>query len=164
MRILRFYHTPGPHPRIVGPYLPRPLFLTMHMNVPIVCVDMVVKYKNEFLLVKRANPPERGKWFVPGGRIAKNETLATAVGRKLFEETGLKAGAPEFLMLAEHFNVKEYLPRGNSHFITFVFLVHVRSKKSVRLDAQSSEARWFSKIPRDLHPYGKEALRAAGLR
>ena len=162
MRILRFYHAAGPHPRLVGPYLPRALYLKMCASVPIVCVDIVAKQKNKFLLVKRANPPAQGKWFIPGGRVAKNETLVAAVQRKLFEETGLKGGAPKFLALAEHFNVRGYLPRGNSHVITFVFLVSVKSKDPVRLDKQSSGAQWLSKIPRKLHPYPKAALRAAG--
>lgn len=162
MRILRFYHTRGPRPHVVSTYLPHATYLNIHKHTTLVCVDMIVKCGKEFLLVKRANQPERGKWFVPGGRIVKNETLVGAVQRKLFEETGLGARAPELIAVAEHFNVKKYLPKGSSHIITFVFLVKVRSKGRIRIDAQSSEARWFSKIPAGLHPYPKAALHVAG--
>ncbi len=41
------------------------------------------------LLVRRANPPEVGRWTVPGGKVRWGETMAQAVERELAEETGL---------------------------------------------------------------------------
>ena len=40
-------------------------------------------------MVRRAAPPGRGLWSVPGGRVEHGETLAEAVVRELAEETGL---------------------------------------------------------------------------
>jgi len=54
--------------------------------VPIVCVDcLVVNDASEYLLVKRRNEPLKGEYWVPGGRIYKNERLVEAVRRKMRE-------------------------------------------------------------------------------
>jgi colanic acid biosynthesis protein WcaH len=37
----------------------------------------------------RGNDPARGTWFVPGGRIRKNEKIADAFERIIRTETGL---------------------------------------------------------------------------
>ncbi len=45
------------------------------------------------LLVQRANPPDRGLWGYPGGKVEAGETVAEAAMRELREETGL-IGSP----------------------------------------------------------------------
>jgi len=41
------------------------------------------------LLVRRAHPPRRGEWSLPGGHIAAREPPARALAREMAEETGL---------------------------------------------------------------------------
>ena len=42
------------------------------------------------LLVRRGQPPQAGRWTIPGGRVEPSETLAHAVERELLEETGVQ--------------------------------------------------------------------------
>lgn len=42
-----------------------------------------------YLLVKRANPPDQGKWSLPGGKIHIGEQTLSAAQRELLEETQL---------------------------------------------------------------------------
>jgi ADP-ribose pyrophosphatase YjhB (NUDIX family) len=42
------------------------------------------------LLVKRARPPQRGRWSVPGGRLEPGESFEAAAAREAREETGLE--------------------------------------------------------------------------
>lgn len=58
---------------------------------PVPAVLAVVLRGTEVLLVRRANPPDAGKWGFPGGRMDWGETLAEATLRELREETGLTA-------------------------------------------------------------------------
>lgn len=58
-------------------------------NTPLVSIDLLVENaKGEFLLGLRNNRPAQGFWFVPGGRILKNETLAQAFARLTLIELG----------------------------------------------------------------------------
>ena len=71
--------------------IPNKLYKKIVESVPIVCVDVILEYRNSFILVKRANEPLKGHWWVVGGRALKGErTVQTAI-RKVKEETGLKA-------------------------------------------------------------------------
>src|SRR5579863_7193117 len=56
---------------------------------PLVGVGGVVIDKGRALLVRRAKEPALGEWTIPGGLLEVGETLAGAVERELWEETGL---------------------------------------------------------------------------
>ena len=52
-------------------------------------VGAVVFKDDAVLLVHRSNPPSRGMWSIPGGRIRLGETLQAAAEREILEETGV---------------------------------------------------------------------------
>ena len=54
-------------------------------------VGVVCLRGQEVLLVRRGNPPKRGEWSIPGGRIEPGETARQAALRELHEETGVAA-------------------------------------------------------------------------
>lgn len=57
---------------------------------PILAASAVIRNADgHYLLVRRANPPEQGRWTLPGGRVDPGETLAQAAIREVREETGL---------------------------------------------------------------------------
>ena len=144
--------------------IPAALYRKFHAVLPLVCADVVVKSGKKFLLLKRANPPEKGKWWFPGGRIYKGERLAQAARRKVKQETGLAPRRVKMLGVYEYFSRVGYFPGMTSHMLPAVFLCEVRGSKSARLDSQSSEYRWFDKIRKNFHPYIKEYLHKAGFR
>ncbi len=53
-------------------------------------VGAVVVDAGRVLLIRRARPPGRGQWTLPGGRIEPNESNEQAVVRELAEETSLR--------------------------------------------------------------------------
>ncbi|MBI3630764.1 MAG: NUDIX hydrolase [Candidatus Sungbacteria bacterium] len=54
-------------------------------------VDTVVMQDEKVLLVRRARSLlEGGKWALAGGYVERDETLAQAVAREVFEETGYR--------------------------------------------------------------------------
>lgn len=70
-------------------FLEEKTFSTVLESTPLVSIDLVIKNKNdEFLLGERLNRPAKGFWFVPGGRILKNETLKAAFERLTLAEIG----------------------------------------------------------------------------
>ena len=57
---------------------------------PVLAAAAVVRDGDgRILLVRRANPPEAGRWSIPGGRVEAGESLETAAVREAFEETGV---------------------------------------------------------------------------
>lgn len=81
---------------------------------PQVAVGAVVQRDGCLLLVERGTDPERGRWSVPGGRVRAGETLADAVVRELWEETGLAGrcgavvGVAERMGPAFHFVIVDF--------------------------------------------------------
>lgn len=65
------------------------LYAKIHETMPIVCVDLAIKRDGAVLLVKRNEEPAKGKFWFPGGRIRRDETVAQAVSRIALEEVGL---------------------------------------------------------------------------
>ncbi|WP_230846571.1 NUDIX domain-containing protein, partial [Achromobacter xylosoxidans] len=58
--------------------------------LPLVSIDLLLRdAEGRYLTGLRSNPPAQGSWFVPGGRIRKNETLPRALQRIVREELGL---------------------------------------------------------------------------
>jgi len=139
--------------------IPKNLYKKIHEAMPIACVDIVIISDNKFLLVKRKNKPAQGLWWLPGGRILRNETIQDTVTRKAKEETGLKVKIVKCLGVDE--TIFPDGPFGSStHTINVVFLVKPLSPvMNIKLDEQSDESKWFSKIEKNWHPYVKKFLK-----
>lgn len=58
-------------------------------EAPVCAVGAIVFRGNAVLLIRRAKPPARGLWSIPGGRVRLGETLEAAVMRELHEEAGM---------------------------------------------------------------------------
>ena len=64
-------------------------FLGVVNHTPLVAVDLVlVRGGQEVLLGLRNSRPAQGFWFVPGGRILKNEPRQAALARVAQDELG----------------------------------------------------------------------------
>jgi colanic acid biosynthesis protein WcaH len=123
-------------------------------SMPIVCVDcLVVNDNGEYLLVKRKNEPLKGEYWVPGGRLQKNERLADAVRRKMREEIGVDVDIIENVgFFEEFFDKTEQNAEGGVHSISVVYRVKPKSY-DIKLDDQSDDWGWFKDIPARLKEY-----------
>lgn len=64
-------------------------FLNIVANTPLVSVDFILQRGDEVLLGLRNNRPAQHFWFVPGGRILKDETIQLAMMRIAEKELGI---------------------------------------------------------------------------
>ncbi len=58
---------------------------------PVVAIGVVCLRENNVLLIRRAKPPRRGDWSLPGGHLEWGERAADGALRELAEETGVRA-------------------------------------------------------------------------
>lgn len=61
------------------------------LPAPVPAVGVVCLRGDEVLLIRRGNPPRRGEWSLPGGRIEPGERASDTALRELREETGVAA-------------------------------------------------------------------------
>ncbi|MGB5989463.1 MAG: NUDIX hydrolase [Marinifilaceae bacterium] len=109
-----------------------------------ITVDSLVFMKENdalmLLLIKRKNDPFKDCWAFPGGFLDMDETLETAVGRELEEETCLKG--IEFTQLKTYSSLDRD-PRGrtiSTAFIGFTTLDNCQVKGA----DDAAEAKWFN--------------------
>lgn len=105
--------------------LPVDTFKTVISSTPLVSIDFVVSNSaGEILLGERLNRPAQGYWFVPGGRVVKDESLAQAFLRLTEEELGVQVAIDQgrFIGLYEHFYADNFFgENGSTHYIVLCF-------------------------------------------
>ena len=113
--------------------------------IPTVCVDLVILNKDkQFLLCKRKENPAKNQWWIPGGRIFKDESILECAIRKGKEEVGLDVQIDKFLSLEETI-------MDGVHTINIVLLAHCEGEQRVKLDNTQSTYRWFDNIQEELN-------------
>ena len=121
---------------------------------PIVGVGAVIIHDGQVLLVRRAQPPLKGRWSLPGGVVELGETLRAAVEREILEETGLQVKAVEVLEVLDRI-----IPGDKAsiqyHYVLIDFLCHCQGGE-LHADSDVSEAQWAH--PAELHKYGLEQI------
>ncbi len=91
-------------------------------SAPLVGVGAVIVEQGRVLLVRRANPPLKGHWSLPGGLLELGEGLHNAVVREVREETGLLVEPLELIEVLDrihhegkrvryHYVIADYLCR-----------------------------------------------------
>jgi colanic acid biosynthesis protein WcaH len=128
----------------------RELFSKIHELMPIACVDVVIyDLMAGLLLVKRSIEPEKGKWWFPGGRVKRMETLGTAVRRIAQDEVGLKLGMIRQLKTEDTFFDPDPFGHGKgTHTINTLYLAFPLGT-DVKIDANHSDYRWFHEVAYD---------------
>ena len=145
--------------------------------VPVTTIDLCVINKKKILLGRRNNPPAKDYFFVPGGRIYKNETLDKAFDRIIKDELGSKTNKfvnKKFLGTYQHFYKDNFLgtEEFDSHYIVLAFIVLFEEfifEDDEKIN-QHSEFVWFNKkvdksnkIENKIHPYVKDYLKHPSL-
>lgn len=130
--------------------IPKDNFLEIIDQVPLVSIDLIIENANQqYLLGMRNNKPAQGSWFVPGGRIRKNETIAAALARISMAELGvaLTLEYAELLGTYDHIYDDNYhgLPDINTHYVVLGYKVKLPTDQNITLDEQHSDIKWFTK-------------------
>lgn len=119
---------------------------------PLVSIDLVVSdAAGRILLGLRKNRPAQGFWFVPGGRVRKNETLNMAFRRLTIAEIGLELSRDDarFLGVYEHQYLDSFFGSDtdspNTHYIVLAYSIAKSSLSQNGLPLSQHEGfRWWT--------------------
>ena len=123
-------------------------FLKIVELTPLVSIDLIVfNDSDEVLLGYRRNQPARDSWFVPGGKILKDERISSAIRRISLTELGLELdptlarfkGAYEHLY-SDNFAGAEGI---STHYIVLAHEAHLPAGTQINGDDQHAELRWW---------------------
>ncbi|SFU05212.1 colanic acid biosynthesis protein WcaH [Kosakonia arachidis] len=121
-------------------------FATVVRSTPLISIDLIVENsRGEFLLGKRTNRPAQGYWFVPGGRVQKDEPLAVAFERLTLAELGLRLpmSAGEFYGVWQHFYDDNFSGSDfSTHYIVLGFRLRVDEQTLALPPDQHNDYRW----------------------
>ncbi|HEY4295731.1 MAG TPA: NUDIX domain-containing protein, partial [Paraburkholderia sp.] len=101
------------------------------------------------LVGQRRNRPARGTWFVPGGRIHKDETLDAAFARIADDELGianLVRSAARFEGVFEHHYSDNFAaePDVSTHYIVLAYALSFAGTVPPGRPEQHSEYLWLA--------------------
>ncbi len=126
--------------------LPLNIFKTVIASTPLISIDLIVKNnKEEILLGKRSNRPAKNCWFVPGGRVLKDETLYCAFTRLLKIELAIRQSKAMFLGVYQHLyadNVTE--DNFTTHYIVLAYEINFDGVLSELPNEQHNQYQWFT--------------------
>ncbi|SDS95347.1 colanic acid biosynthesis protein WcaH [Halopseudomonas xinjiangensis] len=130
-------------------YLDKNTFRSVVAHAPLVSLDLVVRNaEGEILLGRRVNRPAQGDWFVPGGRIMKNERLDDAFARITEAELGQSFARSQarLLDLYEHFYEDSVFgPTPDTHYVVAGYLLDLPAGCSLSLPkSQHDGFRWWT--------------------
>jgi len=117
---------------------------------PLVSIDLIIEDgQGRVLLGMRTNTPARGYWFVPGGRILKNERITQAFERVVKNELGLELNydQAEFVGVFEHIYSTNFALAEDfgTHYVVLAHRVKLPGAVDISADNQHSELVWFDK-------------------
>jgi colanic acid biosynthesis protein WcaH len=115
---------------------------------PLVSIDLIVRDSTgRVLLGLRNNEPAKDFYFVPGGRILKDEPLSDAFARILIHETNVAMSyeSATFLGVYEHFYTSNRFaePNVGTHYVVIAFELRPPDISAVQIDGQHREQRWM---------------------
>jgi ADP-ribose pyrophosphatase YjhB (NUDIX family) len=121
-------------------------------TVPILCVDVVPVSTGAGAthvgLIRRPTPHQGVRWCLIGGRVLRDEPLATAVRRHLLDTLGadIRVALPrpcEPVLTTEYFTMpaRQTLHDPRKHAIGLVYVATISGR--VRAGGEAHEYRWF---------------------
>jgi len=147
------------------------IFATVVQHTPLVSIDLIVRDREGCILVAyRMNEPAKGSYFVPGGRIRKDETIEAAFTRVLATETGLTMDFAEASLIGVYQHIYSTNRFGHSgygtHYVVLAYQISLGERVVITLDEQHGCAKWLTlrelKAAPDVHPYVKAYFSSTG--
>jgi 8-oxo-dGTP diphosphatase len=101
----------------------------------------IMDSNSRILLIKRASPPSKNKWSLPGGMVDLGEKLEAALHREILEECGIGVQIGPLFNAASRI-VKDQNNHIQYHYIILNYLCQYIGGP-VQANSDAGEAQWF---------------------
>ena len=121
-------------------------FKTVVESTPLVSIDLCLVCEDQLLMGLRQNEPLKGQWFIPGGRLFKNERWQDGLARIAKTELGLTVNIDNFELMGvwDHFYGNSAINESvSTHYVNLPHVCYLESWPELALDAQHEAVRWF---------------------
>lgn len=129
-------------------WLDKAQFQQIVAATPLISLDLIVRNdQGQVLLGRRLNRPAQGYWFVPGGRVRKDERLNDAFLRLTQEELGLAASRDSARLLGpyEHFYTDNFSGYDfSTHYVVLGYELAWQGQQDALPVSQHDQYRWCS--------------------
>ncbi|WP_421197295.1 GDP-mannose mannosyl hydrolase [Aeromonas enteropelogenes] len=127
-------------------WLDKTQFQQIVAATPLISIDLIVRNElGQVLLGRRLNRPAQGFWFVPGGRVCKDERLDAAFLRLTQEELGLATSreCAHFLGPYEHFYTDNFSGEDfSTHYVVLGYELAWQGQYNTLPVSQHDQYRW----------------------
>jgi colanic acid biosynthesis protein WcaH len=119
-------------------------------KTPLASIDLIIENtRNQILLGLRKNAPAKDFWFVPGGRILKDESIPQAFERIAKDELGINLTyeKAEFFGVFEHWYPDNFTQKqkASTHYIVLAHHIKITNAPLEFPDDQHAQHKWFDK-------------------
>lgn len=140
--------------------IPTDIYSKIHELMPIICIDIVTVVGSNCILLNRNDKPAKGKFWLPGGRIKRNQSIEQAVVDILNRECGL-TDIIKVIPLGydeTHFNEDPFDHGKGTHTVNLVFKAICRGNVAIDGTSNGFISVDFSKL-NEFEPYVQKWIR-----
>ena len=142
-------------------------FINILRDAPLSSIDILLKKNNKYLMCLRKNYPAKNYFFVPGGRIFKNEKYEDTIKRILKNELNIKGKIPNFKIIGIYNHIYSDNVFGkkdiNTHYFVCAIKIEYTKNTFIKIDKQHSKFLYMTKKEilknKKVHKYTKLYLK-----
>ena len=123
--------------------LPYQEFIKIYSRVPRLCTEVLIKTSQGILLTKRAIPPAKGFWHLPGKTMLKGCDIEENVRQVAQNELGVDVKIVKFVKVIDWFGSKN----ATGQSVSLVYLVKIKNGQKIKLNNEASEFGFFKSPP-----------------
>ena len=130
-------------------FIPEPEYKELIKKMPIFCGDFLIFAEKKYLLIKRKVQPVKDVYWVIGGRLRHNETMAQLAERVMMQEIGISFTDFKIIAFSNYF-FPDVPDARATHTPTLLHIVPVEKMFEPKIDDKHTDYIWSDKLPEEM--------------